>query len=408
MVGGVCPRCDRPMLERVPGGMRCVAGHETPILGGFLWPEPEPEAEPPPEPPPGRPPPRELRPLAVAAADIRLRPLQWLWHGRLPFGKLAIIDGDPGLGKSLVTLDIAARLSSGRPLPGAPEGATLPPLAVVMLNAEDGEADTIGPRLAAAGADASRVHLLRGVVHTGTGDERPATFPSCIAPLAELVERVCARLVVIDPLMAHLDQTVVSHNDQSVRRALLPLKEMAESTGCAVVFVRHLNKAAGLGAVYRGGGSIGIIGAARTGLLVAADPADKERRLLAAVKSNLAAPPATLAYRIGGDPPSVTWEGEVTLRAEDLLGGSPAAAAGEDPAVRAAITWLQTALASGPAQALTVQGQAAARGFSAYTIRTASRRLGVRRHRAGFGKNSHWVWSLPGADPAEGAPVHAS
>jgi hypothetical protein len=261
--------------------------------------------------------------LAVIHADkVKPQRVDWLWPRYIAFRKLTVKDGDPGLGKSVITVDLTARVSTGSPFPdGArPDGA----YRVLLLSAEDGVEDTIVPRLVVAGANLANVDILDHV-NDGTGP-RPVELPGDLPRIRELVKGEGHALVVIDPLMAFLAGEVNAHRDQDVRRALHPLKLMAEATGAAVLVVRHLNKMTGASALYRGGGSIGIVGAARAGLLVAPDPDDETetRRVLAVTKSNLAAKPPSLAYRIVGDDlydnAKVAWEGASEHTAEGLLG----------------------------------------------------------------------------------------
>jgi RecA-family ATPase len=194
----------------------------------------------------------------------------------------------PGLGKSVRTLDLAARLTRGLAMPWEERqpGEEREPAGVVLLTAEDGLTDTVRPRLDAAGADVARVLALDGIPEEGGA--RLSVLPQDAIFIRHAVERMKARLVVMDPITAHLGGNTNTHRDQDVRRALYPLAVLAERTGAAVVAVRHLNKAAGTNPLYRGGGSIGIIGAGRSGLLLAKDPDNPDRRVLASTKCNLA------------------------------------------------------------------------------------------------------------------------
>jgi RecA-family ATPase len=224
--------------------------------------------------------------------------VEWLWPGRLPLGKLAVLDGDPGLSKSVVTLDLAARVSAGLELP---DSQPCEPAGVVVLSAEEGLRDTIRPRLDAAGANTERIVALSNVAEGRTG-ERVISLTKDLAIIERAIERVGAGLVIIDPLMAFLSEKTDSHKDQDVRRALAPLATLAERKRAAVLIVRHLNKAADGNTLYRGGGSIAIIGAARSGLVIAQDPEDSERRVLAANKHNLSGAAPSLPFRIGTAP----------------------------------------------------------------------------------------------------------
>jgi hypothetical protein len=217
--------------------------------------------------------------------------------------------------------DLAARITIGKAMPDGSGGGD--PGAVVLVSAEDGLADTVRPRLELAGADLA---LVTVVEHLELPDGRtvPLELPGDLEALEAVVRDVRARLVTIDPLMAFLAGSVNASRDQDVRRALHPVTELAERTGAAFLVVRHLRKAATETAVQRGGGSIGIIGAARVGLMVAPDPADSDRRILAVTKSNLGPIPPAMAYRLLPDDPlgvaAVVWEGQTDHRADDLLG----------------------------------------------------------------------------------------
>ena len=260
-------------------------------------------------------------PVGVLMRDVVEEKVEWLWPGRIPLRKITLVDGDHGLGKSAIATDLAARITTGRPMP---DGAPTVQGAVVILSAEDGFADTIRPRLAAARADLTRV---LGIGMVGEGDDaRLPAIPDDIAEIERGAARVGAVLIIIDPLMAYLSGTVNSHRDQDVRRALAQVSQLADRTGAAVLIVRYLNKNQGGKAIYRGGGSIGVFGAARSVLLVAGDPDDPDdpptRRILASVKSNLAPPAAPLTYRLVGTASgavAVEWLGVSEHTASALL-----------------------------------------------------------------------------------------
>jgi hypothetical protein len=343
--------------------------------------------------------------VIVPLAGVTPERVRWLWPGRLPAGKLVVVDGDPGLGKSTLLLDLAARLSRGAAMPDGARGDVAGPAGVVIMSAEDGLADTIVPRLLAAGADLERIVALQGV-RDGDG-ERPAALPGDLAALREAIATTSAALVIVDPLVAHLAPATNAYRDQDVRRALAPLAALAGETGACVVAIRHLRKAAGdTNPLYRGGGSIGIIGAARVGLLVAADPDDPDRRVLAAAKSNLAALPPALGYRLveaGGGVARVEWMGPVAHTAAALL----AAPAGSDErgALVEAREWLAAELAGGGRPANEVLAAARAAGIAERTLRRARADLRVIARRAGFGRGGRWEWALP--DAADIAPPPA-
>ena len=327
----------------------------------------------------------------VLLSEVTPEAVRWLWPGRVPLGKLTVIDGDPGLGKSTITLDLAARVSRGGAMPDGAPGVLG---GVGLLTAEDGLSDTVRPRLEAHGAALARIVALPFI---GEGDERrPVTLPADLGVLRAAIRRVGALLVVIDPLMAFLDGKVDSHRDQDVRRVLAQLAALAEETGAAVVIVRHLNKTAVGNPLYRGGGSIGIIGAARAGFIVAKHPEHDEMRVLAPTKANLSRPAPSLAFVLDtvGEVPRVRWLGESEQSAETLLAVKDETAA--RPRDEAA-AFLREVLADGPLPARDVYRQAEDAGISARTLKRAKSLLGVAAVKAGApgAGGQGWSWELP-------------
>jgi hypothetical protein len=337
--------------------------------------------------------------LGILLSTVQPERVEWLWPGRIPLGKLTIIDGDPGLGKSVLTLDLAARVSRGAEMPDNAPGRQG---GVVLLSAEDGLADTIRPRLDAAGAECGKVLALDSVLtEGGQGRERrPPILPVDVPYLRAAVERVGAILVVVDPLTAYLGAEVNAHRDTDIRRALFPLGRLAEETGAAVLVVRHLNKGGSSNPLYRGGGSIGIIGAARSGLLVAKDPDNPDRRVLASTKCNLAKLPASLAFDLstaGNGALRIGWIGPSAHTAESLL----ATPLDEDRgAVQDAVDVLRTILAAGQRKADEIKREARKAGIKERTLERAKAILGVKSRLVGFGRDGEWYWYLPTAEDA--------
>ena len=229
-------------------------------------------------------------------SDIRPKMLRWLWPRRIPLGKLTLIAGDPGLGKSLVTIDIAARVSKGSRFP---DGAPCEPGDVIILSAEDDAEDTIRPRLDAAGADVSRIHLLeavRVVMADGKSTESTFTLERDIPALEDALIRTGARAVIVDPVSAYVG-SADSNANAEVRGLLKPLVALAAKYGAAVILITHLRKSGGA-AIYRAMGSLAFSAAARAHWGVVADPDNKARRLFLQVKQNLAPDTDGLAYAI--------------------------------------------------------------------------------------------------------------
>lgn len=259
-------------------------------------------------------------PLTETLTEDDVTPVEWLWRGWLPCGKLTMLDGDPGLGKSTLLADLIGRVTSGSDFFG--ERRPREPGSVLLLSSEDDAADTILPRLLAAGADLSRVHLLRPSWRNAAG--RPFCIPDDLPYLENLAQRLQPKLIAIDPIVAYFAAWVSCFNDASVRQALLPLQELAARHRCAVIMVRHLNKSGQTKALYRGGGSIGFNGAARTVMLVTKHPEEEDQRILSWVKGNLAPPQVGLAYRLEVVPTQgccrVTWMGAVEFAPDELVG----------------------------------------------------------------------------------------
>lgn len=337
-------------------------------------------------------------PVIVRLSDVKPEPVAWLWPGRIALGKLTLIAGDPGLGKSFVTLDLAARVSRGAAWPDIP-GVAITPGGVVLLNAEDGVADTIRPRLDAAGAVVSRIVVLHAVCSVrASGDRSERTFDlSRDLPTLEAAieaEEHC-RLVVIDPITAYLGG-VDSHNNADVRGLLAPLSAIAERHGVAMVAVTHLNKSGGGSAIYRTMGSLAFPAAARAVWAVSKVPDDPNRRLFLPVKNNIAPDTGGLAYRIeaaGEDGcAAVVWEPDaVTLSADDALtvhrnGG------GDRTERDDAADWLREYLSDGPKSARMGLKESQEAGFSKRTIDRAKAVAGVRTRKEAF--SSGWVWEL--------------
>ncbi len=347
------------------------------IKGATAWEPKEKDLEMPQEEPSG----------LVMLDTVTPEPINWLWQGRIPLGKLSVIDGDPGLGKSTVTLDLVARVSRGASMPDSGPGVSG---GAVLLTLEDGLADTIVPRLKAADADLSRIAALQ-TIHDEEGKPRFPTVED-----VEVIKRTCrkvqAKIVVVDPLMAHLGGKVNSWRDQDIRGALTPLCKLADEIGVAVIVVRHLNKASGGQAIYRGGGSIGIIGAARCAYLVAKDPEDEGRRILAGVKNNLAPLPPSLSFSLKevDGASRVVWGGVSNHGADALLAipSSPE----ERKALDEAKEFLRVLFSNGAVESKEAQRQARAAGIADATLRRAKKALSIRVEKQSF--KGGWAWVL--------------
>lgn len=345
----------------------------------------------------------------VNMAEVEAESIRWLWTGRLALGKLTMMDGDPGLGKSLVTVDLAARVAMGRSMPDGSAGLG-EPANVVLVSGEDSYADTVAPRLLAAGVSPEAMWRIQGLDQVeetrsdGTTSEWLFSLVTDLPKLEETIRKIGVRLLIIDPITAYLGSGTDMYKDADLRRVLTPLAKMAERTGVAVVLVRHLNKSTSTPALHRGLGGVGFIGVARLGLLVAPNPDAEGEVLVSRHKGNIGAPPPTLAYRIvqvgeAENMPRLQWLGERATTAEDGLAAQ--AGAGADRETRSAtdeaVEWLRSYLANGPRPAKAIVEDAIAAGIIPdkhhdKPLRTARMRICKKPEKDGM--HGGWIWEL--------------
>ena len=312
--------------------------------------------------------------------------VEWLWRSRVPLGKVSLLVGDPGGGKSFVSLAIAAAVTTGTPLP---DSDASPAANVIAYNAEDGLEDTVRPRAELCGVALDRIHAIRG---TENAEGRLVPFAlSDTHRVVEAIERLGnVRLVIIDPI-ASLLAGVDSHRDAEVRASLQVLVELATKTRAAVLVIMHLRKSAAERALYRVGGSIGFTGLARSVLLAGVDP-DDGRRAIVPIKQNLAAPVDPVEYRL--DTEGRFWWGQIApeLTSNRLLGTQGLRLAS---ALDTASAFLEECLGDGERSANEIERLAKEAGISVATLKRAKDALNIKAHRAGFGKDGRWLWSLP-------------
>jgi hypothetical protein len=328
----------------------------------------------------------------------------WIWPGRLAAGKFALLVGDPGVGKSWIALDIAARLSAGRPWPdGAPAGAA--PGAALLLSAEDGLADTIKPRLDGLGGESALVHH---VAVLRAGDQERGIQLADTDALEEAIARTHARVVTIDPIAAYLGGTD-SHRDADVRGLVSPLAALAERTGAAMLGIMHLSKGTQRPAIYRAVGSIGFAAAARIVLAVAKDPERENRRIMAVVKSNLSATPPALAYTLADG--QLIWDSSPAsdVDVEALLSAPTTPFAREEQTeAENVIGELLEDAAAWPMDARDALAAGEARGIHPRALQRAAHRRGIGISRLGFGRGGRWVWHRPIGDIIDDTKTEAA
>lgn len=340
----------------------------------------------------------QVKPKAVALdvvnlSQVKTKPIEWFWRGYIAKGRLTLVVGDPGVGKSWFTLALATHKALGVPLPGV-DAEEFHQGAVLLVGAEDPLEDTVRPRLEALGAQLTQIEALRSsvvVAEDGTRKEAPFSLAEDMGLLAQVVEERRYSLIVIDPINAYLGSDVDAHRDTEIRSILAPLARLAERCGVAIVAVMHLNKAVGGKAIYRVLGSIGYAGAARSILLVGQDSEEETEttvRHVVQVKNNLGRLQPAQSFDLARG--ALAWVGESGVTASALLGHV-------DDETREATRELRDTIQG----ALALEGGFSGRqlaawarqlGLSERAGRRACQRLGVKSWRSGTGDTR---WSIP-------------
>lgn len=297
----------------------------------------------------------------IRMSDVELTPVDWLWKPYLPFGKLSVLQGNPGEGKTYFAMHLAAACTNGKLLPNMER---IEPFNVIYQTAEDGLGDTVKPRLIEAGADLDRVLVIDDSdVQLTLSDER----------IEKAIIENNARLVIIDPIQAYLGADVDMNRANEVRPIFMRLGQVAQRTGCAILLIGHLNKAAGMQSLQRGLGSIDIAAAVRSVLFIGKLKHDPTMRILTHEKSSLAPPGASLAFSLG-DEGGFRWVGEYDITADEMLSGIEPQ---RETKTQQAKDLICTLLAGGK-QVLSedIDKAALERGIPGRTVRDAKRELG--------------------------------
>ncbi|MDD4593132.1 MAG: AAA family ATPase [Parabacteroides sp.] len=308
-------------------------------------------------------------------SDITASDVQWLWYPYIPLGKITLIQGDPGDGKTTLMLHIASLLSQGAHMPFS--DSAVPPSSTIYQSAEDSPSDTIKPRLLRESASCDRIAFLESM-------DTPLMLKS--HEWENAINQISARLLVIDPLQAFLGSDTQLRQAIDMRLVLRHLSEVAERTNCAIVLVGHMNKAYGGKSLYRGLGSIDIVAAARSVLLIGRLKDDQSVRVLAQIKNSLAKEGSTLAFEMTEDQ-GLRWIGEYDMTADDILYGTEYP---ESTKHDAACNELKRLLASGSLPCNEIYGALEANGISKRTIDQAKKTLSI----ASTKKTNEWYWSL--------------
>ena len=325
----------------------------------------------------------------VRFSEVEPARVSWLWQGRVPLGAITLLDGDAGMRKSTLSLNLAAAVSAGRVLPGNDDVVAG---GVLLLGEEDGLGDTVLPRLAAMGADLGRIHTIRG---------ENVTFGDDLKRIEEVIRETSSVLVIVDPLSQFLG---VGNQEQRVRKVLTRVRLMAEKHGVALLAIRHLAKQR-LAAQLAGIGSVAIGAVARSGLLLAPDPSDGGAVILAQYKCNLAPMAPSLALRFEGV--RLTSAEECNVAPSDLVRPS---VYDERSALGEAMSFLRATLSEGGVPSARLIKLAAKAGVRYRTLRKAKDALGVEARKSHGAFDAAWFWHMRGDDrrppdaPFEDAP----
>ena len=316
--------------------------------------------------------------------QVEVEKIDWLLYPFIPFGKVTIVQGDPGEGKTTMVLQIIAKLTKGEAvLPsGSDESAleektmVLEPVTVIYQTAEDGLGDTIKPRLLSAGADCSRVMVI---------DDNDQALTMMDARLEEAIIKTKARLVVLDPIQGFLGAAVDMHRANEIRPLMKRVAVLAEKYYCAIILIGHMNKNSNGKSSYRGLGSIDFQAAARSVLIVGRIKDEPEIRVVCHVKSSLAPEGKSIAFRLDKDT-GFEWIGEYDISADDLLSGD-----NRGQKIHEAKEFLKEILVSSSVAQTKVAEEAESRGIKKKTLWNAKKELEIESVKIG----NQWFWMLP-------------
>lgn len=310
----------------------------------------------------------------IKMSEIQSQEVAWLWYPFIPYGKLTIVQGDPGDGKTTLVLNIAAKLSRGEGIDS--EMKLTEPLTVIYQSAEDGLADTVKPRLEVAGADCENISVI---------DESVKSLSMIDERLEEAVIRTKAKLLILDPIQAYLGGGMDMNRANEARDMTKKLAALAEKYQCAIVLVGHMNKAAGNKAAYRGMGSIDFFAVARSVLLVGRVEGEANIRAVVQIKNNLAAFGHPKAFELSED--GFHWLGDYEITVDEVLGGIAPKTNKLEQAKRLLRGLAET---NNAMQSNEIFNLAEEQSISRRTLENAKKELGIRAKRI----NNSWYWEL--------------
>ena len=315
----------------------------------------------------------------IRMSEVQSQEIEWLWYPFIPYGKLTIIQGDPGDGKTTMVLNLAAKLSKGEALDENMK--VTEPVNVIYQTAEDGLADTVKPRLELAGADCERIIVI---------DESDKSLSMVDERLEQAIVRTGARLLILDPIQAYLGGGMDMNRANEARDMTKKLGALAEKTKCAIILIGHMNKASGNKAAYRGMGSIDFFAVARSVLLVGRVEGESNTRAVVQIKNNLAAFGHPKAFALSED--GFKWLGDYEITVDEGLGGITPKANKMEQAKQMLreLAETQSAVLSNE-----IFDRANELGISKRTLENAKKELGVQTRKI----NNAWYWELDKVKP---------
>lgn len=313
----------------------------------------------------------------IRMSEVEAKSVSWLWYPYIPFGKITMLQGDPGDGKTMLILTLSALLSKGDVLPQTQVASEL--ATVIYQTAEDGLADTIKPRLEKAGADCERVVVIND-------SDNPLSIAD--KRIEQAITTQNAKLLILDPLQAFLGADVDMHRANEIRPLFKRLANVAERTGCAIVIVGHMNKMQGAEGMYRGLGSIDIPAVCRSILLVGRSKDNPDRRIMAHLKSSLAPVGQSITFEIDEN---ITFTGTCNITAEQLLNGGGYGGEFKTKKKDCVLDELPRLLSGGEMPCQDVYDYFEDMGIGTRTVQEAKKILGVQSHKRGYG----FAWALP-------------
>lgn len=315
----------------------------------------------------------------IKMSDVQSQEIEWLWYPFIPYGKLTIIQGDPGDGKTTLVLNIAAKLSKGEGLDENMQIAE--PINIIYQTAEDGLADTVKPRLELAGADCEKIMVI---------DESDKSLSMIDERLEEAIVKTGARLLILDPIQAYLGGGMDMNRANEARDMTKKLGALAEKTKCAIILIGHMNKAAGNKAAYRGMGSIDFFAVARSVLLVGRIEGEANTRAVVQIKNNLAAFGHAKAFELSES--GFQWIGDYEITVDEVLGGI---APKTNKMEQAKKILKELAETQNAVQSNEVFELAEEHGISKRTTEKAKKELGIKAKKI----NNAWYWELDKISP---------